>query len=237
MRQRYDDTCSSRSARVNALSHSGQWLRVEADWMMKKGPQRGTSLSRLQVLIVALQTTRHLQPLNQNPHRRFLDPRYFRLYQPPVGGVRSSLSRPAASQWYMKALVEGVNLAGSVILRQDPSVSNQAESAILSSEQCDRARPQCENCVKFQQPCPGYKDDFDVMWKDQNALVPEKARRQRVERAKKKAVGGWWSKSQTSPGAGEPTNRTQRRLARSHQVYHPTQSSNASVSSSPTMST
>ena len=44
-------------------------------------------------------------------------------------------------------------------------------------EQCDQGLPACYNCVKRMQLCPGYRDDFDIMHKDQNALVSEKVRK------------------------------------------------------------
>ena len=54
-------------------------------------------------------------------------------------------------------------------------------------EKCDEGRPACGNCLKRKQECPGYRDDFDIMLKDQTASVPAKAKRKQAAKDKKKA--------------------------------------------------
>jgi hypothetical protein len=127
-------------SRVDALSPSGQCLRMEGDWMMKKSSpipdsERGNlflppgeSLLLLSGCLIVSRIDK-LHVTFDSQIRIHIDifsiPGHFRLCQPPVRVVPSStgLSRPPASQWCMKALVEGVNLAGNAISRQDLDVS------------------------------------------------------------------------------------------------------------------
>jgi Fungal Zn(2)-Cys(6) binuclear cluster domain len=52
---------------------------------------------------------------------------------------------------------------------------------------CDEGRPACNNCLKRKQECPGYRDDFDIMLKDQTTSVPQKAKRKQAAKDKKRA--------------------------------------------------
>ncbi|KIY00027.1 uncharacterized protein Z520_04665 [Fonsecaea multimorphosa CBS 102226] len=44
-----------------------------------------------------------------------------------------------------------------------------------SSAQCDEKRPHCGNCVKRKHPCPGYRDFFDAVHKDETFLTSHKS--------------------------------------------------------------
>ncbi|KAI9714303.1 MAG: hypothetical protein M1820_000264 [Bogoriella megaspora] len=44
---------------------------------------------------------------------------------------------------------------------------------------CDEAKPECSNCLKKQLACPGYRSQFDVAWRDQNAVAERGVRRRK----------------------------------------------------------
>ncbi|KAK8227515.1 hypothetical protein HDK77DRAFT_448540 [Phyllosticta capitalensis] len=43
---------------------------------------------------------------------------------------------------------------------------------------CDEARPSCGNCRKSGRTCPGFPDEFDLMFRNENAAVVRRVRRQ-----------------------------------------------------------
>ncbi|ETI28286.1 hypothetical protein G647_00735 [Cladophialophora carrionii CBS 160.54] len=47
---------------------------------------------------------------------------------------------------------------------------------------CDEKRPQCGNCVKRQQRCPGYRDFFDAVHKDETFVISQKSGSKRQKR-------------------------------------------------------
>ncbi|EXJ64353.1 hypothetical protein A1O7_00689 [Cladophialophora yegresii CBS 114405] len=47
---------------------------------------------------------------------------------------------------------------------------------------CDEKRPQCGNCVKRQQRCPGYRDFFDAVHKDETSFISRKSGPKRQKR-------------------------------------------------------
>ncbi|KAJ8121583.1 hypothetical protein ONZ43_g2001 [Nemania bipapillata] len=49
---------------------------------------------------------------------------------------------------------------------------------------CDEMKPTCNQCAKSRRQCPGYKDDFDLVFRNET-----KATERRVQRATKKALG------------------------------------------------
>ena len=44
--------------------------------------------------------------------------------------------------------------------------------------QCDKARPQCTQCVRIGKPCPGYRDQLSLMFRDESTKVRQKAHAQ-----------------------------------------------------------
>ncbi|KAF2640389.1 hypothetical protein P280DRAFT_401158 [Massarina eburnea CBS 473.64] len=42
---------------------------------------------------------------------------------------------------------------------------------------CDEKRPICGNCIKSGRDCPGYRDEFDLMFRDENKAMAKKSRR------------------------------------------------------------
>ncbi|CAA9957188.1 C6 finger domain protein [Pyrenophora teres f. maculata] len=42
---------------------------------------------------------------------------------------------------------------------------------------CDEKRPTCGNCKKSSRPCPGYPDDFDLVFRDENKAMLKKVRK------------------------------------------------------------
>ncbi|KAI9794305.1 MAG: hypothetical protein M1833_000396 [Piccolia ochrophora] len=57
---------------------------------------------------------------------------------------------------------------------------------------CDEAVPVCSYCLKKQLPCPGYKSQFDVAWRDQNTVAEKSVRRRKnaIEKADREHVAG-----------------------------------------------
>ncbi|KAK8215564.1 hypothetical protein BKA81DRAFT_41186 [Phyllosticta paracitricarpa] len=43
---------------------------------------------------------------------------------------------------------------------------------------CDEGRPTCQNCQKSGRSCPGFPDEFDLMFRNENAAVVRRVRRQ-----------------------------------------------------------
>src|SRR5690242_2967450 len=43
--------------------------------------------------------------------------------------------------------------------------------------QCDEKRPTCGNCKKSGRDCPGYPDEFDLVFRDENKAMARKARK------------------------------------------------------------
>ncbi|KAF1963629.1 hypothetical protein CC80DRAFT_397724 [Byssothecium circinans] len=42
---------------------------------------------------------------------------------------------------------------------------------------CDEKRPICGNCIKSGRECPGYRDEFDLMFRDENKAMEKKTRK------------------------------------------------------------
>ena len=47
----------------------------------------------------------------------------------------------------------------------------------LIKYQCDEKRPTCGNCKKSGRECPGYPDEFDLVFRDENKAMARKARK------------------------------------------------------------
>lgn len=56
------------------------------------------------------------------------------------------------------------------------SLCSIATSDVL---QCDEKSPQCSYCIKTKQQCPGYKDQFDLAWRDQNTIAQKSVERRK----------------------------------------------------------
>ncbi|PVH72992.1 hypothetical protein DL98DRAFT_659727 [Cadophora sp. DSE1049] len=52
---------------------------------------------------------------------------------------------------------------------------------------CDEKAPSCSYCIKTKQPCPGYKDIFDLAWRDQNAVAERSVQRRKRAAEKQRA--------------------------------------------------
>ncbi|KNG44328.1 hypothetical protein TW65_08679 [Stemphylium lycopersici] len=62
---------------------------------------------------------------------------------------------------------------------------------------CDEKRPTCGNCKKSARVCPGYPDDFDLVFRDENKAMAKRARKSSGTTPSNSSTGG--SSSQTSP--------------------------------------
>ena len=74
----------------------------------------------------------------------------------------------------------------------EPNLGSPANHA-----QCDEKRPTCGNCKKSTRVCPGYPDDFDLVFRDENKAMAKKARKSSGTTPSNSSTGG--SSSQTSP--------------------------------------
>ncbi|KAL1843698.1 hypothetical protein VTJ49DRAFT_398 [Mycothermus thermophilus] len=43
---------------------------------------------------------------------------------------------------------------------------------------CDKVQPQCTQCVRIRKPCPGYRDQLSLMFRDESSKVMQKAHAQ-----------------------------------------------------------
>ncbi|CZR68852.1 uncharacterized protein PAC_18752 [Phialocephala subalpina] len=55
----------------------------------------------------------------------------------------------------------------------------------LTGQRCDEKSPECSYCVKTKQNCPGYKDMFDLAWRDQNSVAQKNVERRKRASAKR----------------------------------------------------
>jgi hypothetical protein len=63
--------------------------------------------------------------------------------------------------------------------------------------QCDEKRPTCGNCKKSGRDCPGYPDEFDLVFRDENKAMARKAKKTTGSAPSRSSTGG--SSSHTSP--------------------------------------
>lgn len=47
----------------------------------------------------------------------------------------------------------------------------------LTRYQCDEARPTCSQCAKSRKQCPGYKDEFDLVFRNETKATERRARK------------------------------------------------------------
>lgn len=106
-----------------------------------------------------------------------------------------------------------VACARAVGSRYDNAYGPSCEAAVLSSasslhagelwhsrtnrSQCDEKRPTCGNCKKSGRECPGYPDEFDLVFRDENKAMARKARKVPGPALSRSSPGG--SSSQPSP--------------------------------------
>ncbi|KAF1916321.1 hypothetical protein BDU57DRAFT_226913 [Ampelomyces quisqualis] len=62
---------------------------------------------------------------------------------------------------------------------------------------CDEKRPTCGNCKKSARKCPGYPDEFDLVFRDENKAMARKARKTSGSAPSRSCTGG--SSSHASP--------------------------------------
>ena len=43
--------------------------------------------------------------------------------------------------------------------------------------QCDERKPECLHCVRTKRKCPGYRDQFDIAWRDQTTVAKKSVER------------------------------------------------------------
>lgn len=55
------------------------------------------------------------------------------------------------------------------------------------SMQCDEKSPSCSYCLKTKQQCPGYKNVFDLAWRDQTVVAQKSVERRRRATEKTRA--------------------------------------------------
>lgn len=51
------------------------------------------------------------------------------------------------------------------------------ECVVLIPPQCDEVRPSCGNCRKSGRTCPGFPDEFDLIFRNENAAVARRTKR------------------------------------------------------------
>jgi hypothetical protein len=59
---------------------------------------------------------------------------------------------------------------------RNPSIS----SGLLTNEKCDEKRPECSRCLKMQRTCPGYRDQSDLMFRDETFKTQQRVRQRRA---------------------------------------------------------
>ncbi|KAH7154842.1 hypothetical protein B0J13DRAFT_210924 [Dactylonectria estremocensis] len=64
---------------------------------------------------------------------------------------------------------------------------------------CDETKPTCNQCAKSRRQCPGYKDEFDLVFRNET-----QATERRAQRANKKAL----AQKQTKTASPQETNKT-----------------------------
>ncbi|OAP59194.1 hypothetical protein AYL99_06492 [Fonsecaea erecta] len=96
------------------------------------------------------------------------------------GWVQTAMGNTAAELAGMKPEEVPVKLEDSV--SGLISVFDKADKATYSGKfwdqngaQCDEKRPECGNCIKRKQQCPGYRNSFDAVHKDETLTTSRKS--------------------------------------------------------------
>lgn len=101
--------------------------------------------------------------------------------------------------------------------------------------QCDEKTPECGNCQRIKQSCPGYVNQFDLAWRDQTTVA-----KKGVERGKQKRRAAREQASTSSSSSSRPT-RPPKTPSSEHQTkgtqgkLRPTTSRKTSSSASSTL--
>src|SRR5690625_4379608 len=73
--------------------------------------------------------------------------------------------------------------------------------------QCDETKPTCNQCAKSRRICPGYKDEFDLVFRNETQATERRARK-----ANKKALEQKYGKdaesSESSASSSSPASST-----------------------------
>jgi hypothetical protein len=86
-----------------------------------------------------------------------------------------------------------------------PQASDQGISkrplitAMTLTEQCDEQLPECGGCLRIKQECPGYKNHFDLAWRDQTTVAKKGVERGKAKRKAARERDEASTKSQSAP--------------------------------------
>jgi hypothetical protein len=50
----------------------------------------------------------------------------------------------------------------------------ESSSIFTAKEQCDRSQPECQRCIKYGSPCPGYPREQDIRFRNETAKTVRK---------------------------------------------------------------
>ena len=83
--------------------------------------------------------------------------------------------------WSIVASPRGaVRCAGQEELKYEVFIFHQFgcwSKLLLITPQCDETKPTCNQCAKSRRVCPGYKDDFDLVFRNETQATERRARR------------------------------------------------------------
>lgn len=75
--------------------------------------------------------------------------------------------------------------------------------------QCDETKPTCNQCAKSRRICPGYKDEFDLVFRNETQATERRARKANkkalAQKYNREAESGESSGSSTSPASSTDT--------------------------------
>ncbi|KAH6695287.1 hypothetical protein F5X68DRAFT_29534 [Plectosphaerella plurivora] len=79
---------------------------------------------------------------------------------------------------------------------------------------CDLGRPSCQRCIKYGKPCPGYRDEQDLVFRHAAPAAPKKTRGSRqVARSRQTTVA---SSDASSPESSSPNSITSQEMTYNH---------------------
>lgn len=87
---------------------------------------------------------------------------------------------------------------GTLLFRDTVYILQGLPFLNTNQSQCDEKRPTCGNCKKSGRECPGYPDEFDLVFRDENKAMARKAKKTTVLIPSRSSTGGS-SSSHTSP--------------------------------------
>lgn len=79
------------------------------------------------------------------------------------------------------------------------SMQGQAANGTSFFAQCDETKPTCKQCAKSRRQCPGYKDELDLVFRNETLATERRARKSKKPSAQSKAAP---SGSGSKPAAG-----------------------------------